>query len=870
MKSFHCSAVKILLPLVLFSFQESTKAQNLDSLLNNKRIYQTVSIGDLPLPKIDGYLDDEIWNLGEWQGNFTQQQPVGGVKGTENTYIKVLYDYSNLFVAIICQDSEPDKIRDIFDRRDALNGDMTGIALDSYLDKRTAFEFNLSAAGQKMDLKHRGDYLWDFNWDAVWDGATSQNDTGWVAEMRVPFSQMRYTDQEAHTWGMHVWRWISRKAEEDQWQYIPLQAPAMVYLFGELKGIENIRTSRQVELLPYGLTSVEKSASAESFDPLKFNGGIDAKVGISSDYTLDLSINPDFGQVEADPSVLNLTSFETFYEEKRPFFLEGNEIFDFQLDGDIPYYSRRIGSAPQYPGSLRGQDISEIPNRTTILGAAKLTGKSKKGLSVGLVNGLTAGEYALARDTTGSESEVPVAPISNYLSSRIKKEYREGNSVVGGMFSLVNRFSENETLDELLPANAVSGGLDLIHYWKNKNYFVEVKSVASQLQGSPKAILSKQLAHTHRFQRTDAVYLEVDSLREQLSGHGGLIQFGKKGGKLNFSVMGQYRSPGLNLNDMGYIRQADFFGQATELTYRMNEPGEWIRNYSLQLKHDIRWSFGGENTMNEIATHFILQSNNQWKYQVAYSFNFTHLDTRELRGGPALRMDGMHNLGAAVGTNSSKDLWGSLGAHYITYGAEESNRKLLAATLTWLPVRKIKLSSILRLDGRQYHQQYVNTLQCINDHMYIVCTINQNLASLTFRAELFMTPELSLQYYGSPFYSVGEYSDFRRVDMAGEKELGERLSTLDATYNSGDNSYTFEHEAQTWNFANPDFSFMQFRSNLVFRWEYNLGSTLYLVWAHDRSGWESLHNPVSDITGDLFGIKGNHVFMLKLNFWFSV
>ncbi|GAH00082.1 unnamed protein product, partial [marine sediment metagenome] len=257
------------------------RSQNLDSLLNNKRVYQTENIGVKPLPKIDGILDDEIWGLGEWQGDFTQQQPVGGTHGSEKTYVKVLYDYSNLFVAIVCHDKEPDLIRDIFDRRDALSGDMTGIAIDSYYDKRTAFEFNLSAAGQKMDIKHSGDYQWDFNWNAVWDGATSKNDTAWVAEMKVPFSQIRYADQKEHIWGMHVWRWIERRMEEDQWQFIPREAPAMVYLFGELKGVEEIRSSRQVELLPYVLTSYENYTEGEGKDAFKFNGGIDAKVGIS-------------------------------------------------------------------------------------------------------------------------------------------------------------------------------------------------------------------------------------------------------------------------------------------------------------------------------------------------------------------------------------------------------------------------------------------------------------------------------------------------------------------------------------------------------------------------------------------------------------
>jgi hypothetical protein len=846
------------------------QGQDLDSLLNNKRIYQTENIGEHPLPKIDGVLDEKIWELGEWHGDFTQQQPVGGVEGTENTYVKVLYDYSNLFVAIVCQDKEPELIRDIFDRRDALSGDMTGIAIDSYYDKRTAFEFNLSAAGQKMDLKHSGDYMWDFNWNAVWDGATSLNDTAWVAEMKIPFSQMRYANREEHVWGMHVWRWIERKFEEDQWQFIPKEAPAMVYLFGELKGIKNIRSSRQVELLPYVLSSYENYVDDGGVDGLKLNGGIDAKVGISSDYTLDLTINPDFGQVEADPSVLNLSAFEIFFEEKRPFFLEGNEIFDFELDGDIPYYSRRIGSPPVFPRTWDAQEISEIPNQTTILGAAKLTGKSKKGLSIGIVEGLTAEETGLASDEDGNEEEIQVAPLSSYFSSRLKKEYKEGTTIVGGTFSLVNRISPDAAISDLNPKAAVSGGLDLLHYWNNKNYYLEVKSIASQLQGSSESILRKQLGPIHRYQRPDADYLEVDSLREQLAGHGGLVAIGKKGGNINFNLRGQYRSPGLNLNDMGYIRQADFFGESADISYEMNDPGSWIRNYTLTLFQEARWSFGGEHIGNELGSKFALMNNKLWRFNLSYAYEFSHLSTRELRGGPALRMDGEHMLGAYISSDRSKNLSGNVGFHFMNYSGLSSHREVIHAGLTWLPIRKIRLSVVGSFETRDYHQQYVHTLTGSSETLYITGGIDQHSTSITFRGELFLTPELSLQYYGSPFYSVGKYDNYNRVDQSQAQEMDSRVKALDVSYNETDNSYSFEHNSETWNFSNPDFSFMQFRSNLVFRWEYKLGSTLYLVWAHDRSGFERIYHPVSDITGDLFGIKGNHVFMFKLNFWFSI
>ncbi|MCP4310563.1 MAG: carbohydrate binding family 9 domain-containing protein [Bacteroidetes bacterium] len=862
-----------LVPVLFIFYLLSTvplSGQNLDSLLNNKRVYTTINIGELPLPKIDGKLDDEIWALGEWQGDFTQQQPVGGVAGSENTYIKILYDRSSLFVAIICQDSEPELIRDIFDRRDAFNGDMTGIALDSYMDKRTAFEFNLSAAGQKMDLKHLGDYQWDFNWNGVWDGATSIGDTGWIAEMKIPFSQIRYADKEKHVWGMHVWRWISRNFEEDQWQYIPVEAPAMVYLFGELQGVEQIRGSRQVEFLPYASAGLETISGGDGGTDFRPNAGIDAKVGISSDYTLDLSINPDYGQVEADPSVLNLTAFETFYEEKRPFFMEGNEIFDFEMNGDIPYYSRRIGSAPDYPGSVGPWDISDVPGNTTILGAAKLTGKSSKGLSVGLVNGLTAAEYAVATNGEGNEQEIQVAPMSNYLSSRVKKEFDEGNTSVGGIFTLVNRISDDSTLLDLMPSSAVSGGLDLLHYWNNKNYYFEAKTIASQLSGSQEAILRKQLSHIHRFQRPDAGYLSVDTSMEQLGGHGGVIKVGKKGGRFNFDVLGQYRSPGLNLNEMGFIKQADFFGQGVGLSYEMNEPGDWVRNYKIEFSQEAQWSFGGENTLNNAGIFFTLKSNKNWTYMATYSYEFSHLDIRELRGGPVLRIDGEHHSGIHLSSNSAKDLSGNAGFHYNTFGNGYSHEEVLHASLTWHPGRKINFSGRAVLNNRQYQQHYVSTISGTGYNEYVVGNIDQNTLSLTFRGELFLSPELSLQYYGSPYYSVGQYDWFGRVDMAESKDFSQRFEELVVMYDESSNSYSFDHIGESLNFDNPDFSFMQFRSNLVFRWEYKLGSTLYLVWAHDRSGWESLFNPITDITGDLFGVEGNHVFMFKLNFWFSV
>lgn len=860
------------IPLALFLlvFIQDLKSQQIDSLLNHKRVYHAESIGELPEPRIDGLLDDEMWALGSWQGDFKQQFPYGGRPASERSYMKVLYDRSNLYVAIVCQDSEPELIRDILGRRDARGGDNAGIAIDSYYDKRTAFEFSMTAAGQKMDLKHLGDYHFDFNWDGVWDGASSKNDTAWIAEMKIPFSQLRYANQEEHVWGLHVYRVISRKSEADNWQYIPREAPAMVYLFGQLTGITGIRSSRQVEFLPYALGSLSRIQGAASPNAYNFNAGLDAKVGISSDFTLDLSVNPDFGQVEADPSVLNLTSFETFYEEKRPFFLEGNDIFDFEMGGDIPYYSRRIGSAPSFPSGYQGWEVSEVPDRTTILGAAKLTGKNRKGLSVGLVNGLTARESGRAKGQAGEEKEIEVSPLSNYLASRIKRDFNGGNTIVGGVFSLVNRISSDSVSTRMLPSSALSGGVDLLHHWKERNYFLEVKTIASQLNGSPEAILRKQLAHNHRFQRPDAAYIEVDSLMEHLSGHGGLVRAGKKGGKLTFFLQGEYRSPGLNLNDLGYIRQSDFVGQRSEVAYEMNEPKKWIRDYTVELFQEAQWSFGGENTGNRVGFELQARNNKLWRFALNIQNDFSFLDTRELRGGPALRNDGATEVGGSVTSNTAKDLYASVGYQHTYFGMKRSLADLIKFSITWLPIKRLSLSGLASLNQRKYHQQYVNTIAGISSDEYIVSGIDHHTASLTFRGELYITPELSIQYYGSPYYSVGKYDAFSRVAEASARDISNRLEPLEPDYDPVSDSYSYERNAETFRFDNPDFSFMQFRSNLVFRWEYKLGSTLYVVWAHDRSDWASSYNPIKDITGDLFGIKGNNVFMLKLNFWFSL
>lgn len=302
----------------------------------------------------------------------------------------------------------------------------------------------------------------------------------------------------------------------------------------------------------------------------------------------------------------------------------------------------------------------------------------------------------------------------------------------------------------------------------------------------------------------------------------------------------------------------------------MNEPKKWVRNYTLRFFQEAEWSFGGENTGNTIGLDLMLRNNKLWSFMLSTSYDLFTLDTRELRGGPALRKDPRYELNLALRSNSAKDLFGSVAYNFMELGKPNSTGNSLMLSLSWVPIKRLKISGLTHLSHLQYHQQYVSTIPGNTAIEYVVGNIDRKTTSFTFRAELYLTPEMSIQYYGSPYYSVGKYDDFSRVAQSQARDINDRLNMLDLSYDPVGNTYSYLHNGETFQFGNPDFSFMQFRSNLVFRWEYKLGSTLYFVWAHDRSGWESAHHPIGDIAGDLWGIKGNHVFMVKANFWFSL
>lgn len=854
----------------IYAQQSFSYSLSSDSLVNQvaslKKVYYATFTAEKV--KVDGELDEACWETGQWRGGFVQQQPLQAQEPSQKTEVCISYDRNNLYVAMRCYDNDPEQIRSILSRRDEMNGDIAGIAIDSYADKQTAFEFNVSAAGQKVDLMHLGAYEWDYNWDAVWEGKSAVKDSMWTVEMRIPFSQLRFADSEEQVWGMHIWRWIDRNMEETQWKLIPVDAPAMVYLFGELRGIKGIDSKRKKEFLPYASTRFSPNTDLENKTKLDF--GLDGKIGLSSDFTLDYTINPDFGQVEADPSVLSLSSYEVFYNEKRPFFLEGNNVLDFSTGRDLLFYSRRIGRAPVYSPGLQNDQTMSMPDNTSIISALKVTGKNKKGLSLGVVQSLTAREEATIY--SGDEHEqLTVEPFSSYFVGRVKQDFNEGNTVLGGILTSSLRSVKEDHLD-FVPSSALVGGIDLQHNWKKRKYFFDAKSFFSRVGGSVEAISKLQTASQHYFQRPDADHLTFDVERTELAGHGGELKGGKRSGKFRAIGAFSWRSPGIDLNDLGYMYQADYLQQELEFRYQVNKPLGILRDYYFDLTQNNSWSYGGETTKKELDLHAFLRFTNLWRMHAYLEYDYSQFDTRELRGGPKLYKEDSWKTRIFVQSNNAKKILVAGGPNWSWSVDGVYKRAVYTFFVRWQISDRISINSQTDYEILSDYHEYVRKINLSDDQTgYLVGQLDRKTISTTLRLEYFITPEFSLQYYANPYASVGKYSNFRRVNDGSSKNIDQRylspqsISLENNTYNMTD------AQSETYSFAKPDFNYQELRSNLVARWEFRPGSTLYLVWNSSRFLYERSNNhSVSQSYGDLFGLKSENVFMIKFNYWFSL
>jgi hypothetical protein len=840
------------------------------------RVYTTTRL-TTERPAIDGILDDVCWKTGEWAGDFTQWIPNEGAKPSQPTYLKILYDDNNIYVAIRAFDSEPDKIIRKGGRRDEFNGDVVGINLDSYHDHRTGFEFNITAAGQKIDLILTNPSNGDYNWNAVWFAKVGFEDSAWTAEYEIPLSQLRYSSDNEQVWGMHCWRWIDRLQEESDWEPESSTGPGMLYQFGELHGIKGLPKSRRIEIMPYALGKLNTFKSepgnpfADKGRSLSGNLGLDAKIGLSSNFTADLTINPDFGQVESDPSIMNLTAFETLYEEKRPFFLEGKNIFNFDLSNSNIFYSRRIGHAPSYTPTLRDNEYMDYPDNTTILSAAKISGKTANGFSIGVLQSLTAHEYT-ELSLANTRRDVSVEPLTNYLMARVQQDFDEGNSSLGGVLTSTNRFIKDPQL-EYLNRNAYTGGIDLLHHWNDKEYYIDVKLIGSMIDGSTDAMRILQNSSARYFQRPDASHLQFDSTITQLSGYGGEITIGKGSkGLWRYSTELHWRSPGLELNDIGYMQTADIIEQENSISYFVNQPVSIFRTYSIGLNQFNNWDFGMNHLSSGGKLSIYLEFLNKWAISTSANYTSQALDTRILRGGYAMLVPAIWTNNFYVRTDPSEKIFFEITTNVSQSNNQSSQYFSIQPGISVMPMNTLKITMSVNYSDNFDNLQYIATKSVNGDNRYILGKIKQQTIGATFRIDYNITPELSIQYYGSPFATVGKYSDFKSVTNSKAAKYNDRYSILNPVLNSSNYDVSENNNSQVdYSYGNPDFNFSQLRSNLVFRWEYRPGSQIYFVWSQDRTyniipGIKSLSQTMSD----LGKVYPNNIFLIKFSYWFSI
>ncbi len=846
-----------------------------------KRVYTTNSIKNGTAPRLDGVFDEAVWDEVEWTSDYVENEPDNGTAPTEQSKLKIVYDDKNLYIAVHCLDADPDKIEKRLSRRDGFEGDWLEINIDSYNDDRTAFSFTITAAGVKGDefISNNGNN-WDSSWNPIWYAKTLIVDDGWTAELRIPLSQLRFGNEEEQTWGLQSTRRYFRNEERSLWQPVLPNAPGWVSEFGELRGLIGLKPQKQLEIQPYALGRIDTFEEEEGNpfrDGTDVGGtiGIDAKIGITNDLTLDLTINPDFGQVDADPGAIALDGFEIFFQERRPFFVENKNIFDSRVGGgrDNLFFSRRIGRSPQGEVDDENVEFVDQPNNSTILGAAKFSGKTKNGWSIGILESVTAKGFAETRDVNDVEGKTLVEPLTNYFVGRAQKDFNDRNSYIGGVFTSTHRRMDPSV--SFLHSHAYSGGLDFKHNWRERKYYVLGKAVLSSVRGSAEAIERTQTSLTHLFQREDASHVDVDSTRTSLIGTGGSFEIGKGGGgdwRYNFG--GNYKSPELELNDLGFLRQADLIQQYANLRRFFNKPTSWFRRANISLNQFTAYDFDGNYNRIQYELNGYVNYKNNWWSEIGGAHKPRIYSNTVLRGGPRWRWNQENFWFLFSGTDQTKKLSMTLG--YVNSRAKQKNFSLdrYVIRFRYQPLNALSVSFETEYETNPNKTQYVTQQDFNGTNRYITSEIDFQTLSATLRINYTINPNLTIQYYGQPFIAKGKYSNFNYVNNPIATDLSERVTPyVGAQISLEDDIYSVDENEDgntDYSFDKPDFSIAQFRSNLVVRWEYIPGSEIFVVWSQGINGFEADGSGKFDGIADrlIFKQKPENTFLIKATYRF--
>jgi hypothetical protein len=830
-------------------------------------------------PVIDGRLDDAAWELAQPATNFVQRRPVEGAPAAERTEVRFLYDDAALYVGARMYSGDPSAIQAPISRRDQTgNAERLLVSIDAFLDRRTAVTFGLTASGVRLDWYHASDSEGsrDMSFDPVWEGRARTDSLGWTAEMRIPFTQLRFTGQPSQRWGLNITRIVPHLNEESYWVLIPSDVQGWASRFGELTGLEAVAVSRRIELLPYVTAGATLTGAPDQADPfssrsdLQGRAGLDAKIGLGPSLTLDATFNPDFGQVELDPAEVNLSAFETFFSERRPFFTEGSQL----LSTASYFYSRRIGAPPRGPVPY---DFADRPSHTRILGAAKVTGRTARGMSVGVLAAVTDRERARYYDPeSGSYGSLAVEPLTSYGVARVQQQFGAAGSTAGVIVTGVRReIGDDEPLAAYMNRAAYGGALNWNLRFREGEYALFGTAGVMHVEGDTAAIRRAQRSPARYLHRPDAPHLRYDPSRTSLSGYMANLGLARQSGRhWLWEVYSQAVSPEFEQNDLGFRPRVDqIFGLAS-LTYRETRPTRLSREYSFMLTSENLWDFGGVRNFAALVADGNIVLPNFWRWNSTAWVDMRGQNATLSRGGPYVGTGqawvGITSLSSRAGAPIG---WSGR----IYYGESELGEMTyrLSGSLTVQPSPRWQLSvapNYLRsIDPRQYVTTVAGGPAATFGSRYVFSEVDRSTLSMQMRLNYAINPDLTLEFYAEPFAASGHFHGFGELSAPRSREL--RLYGLDGTTISPrpEGGFTVTDGGDSFDIGPRDFNVTSFRSNLVFRWEWVRGSTLFVVWQQDRSAFAQHGRLVGpDRLWNSLEATGNNVLAVKASYWLGL
>lgn len=827
--------------------------------------------------RLDGVLDENAWREAQYISDFTQREPNEGAPATDSTSVAFVYDDDAIYIGARLHSSDPSAIRALVTRRDREgSSEQLVISLDTFRDRRTAYTFAVTAAGVRVDYYQSADFesARDYTYDPVWEARTTIDSTGWTAEMRIPFSQLRFSAADEQVWGVNVVRLTPARNESAYWMLVRRNDTGWSSRMGDLAGVRGVRPSRRVELLPYVATDTRFASSVNANNPFdekrrsEFRAGGDVKLGLGPSATLEATFNPDFGQVEADPAEVNLSAFETFFAERRPFFTEGT-----QLLGRLGiFYSRRIGAAPVlHPGTT----YADVPRNSTILGAAKLSGRLPSKLTFAGLTALTDRESARTFDaTTNVSSRSEVAPRTFYGVGVLQQEFGRDASTVSVILTSVERDIQSGSLAErALARRAYNGLFDSRLRWNRGQYDVNAFAGFSYVAGDSLAIGAQQASSRRYFQRPDADHVDFDPGRTSLGGYYvGLGHSKVSGAHWLWDIDLLVESPGYEINDLGRSSGTDDRTFLLNLRYRETKRGSLFHNWSVGLSEATEWNFGGVRQLTNFEFTSFATLKNFWRAHLGGGTNLRGLNDNLTRGGPL--------MGTKANRYAYVDLSSQAGARTgwtfslsRSHGGDGARATSANVSLSLRPGAQWELTLTPAYSGNTVSRQYVTSLEGGNaatfGRRYVFAFVERDQYSLRLRLNYALTPNLTLETYAEPFAACGQFYDYGELPAARSRDLrtyGGDGTTISPRDSLGRRQVT--DGTASFTLGNSDFNVRSFRSNVVVRWEWRPGSTLFLVWQQDRFTQDS--NGLAARPGglwDALSADGTQFLALKVSYW---